>query len=159
MSAAAHLRLVQTAVDENGEVIPGCPSCAEARSEAEVWEQRVLELERKVKRLTEDRDQKMRNDKHFPAALGLFEEWKQECNHPNARFDGARTRLALAAVKLYDGDRDKLSWVIQHGRHLAYVDERGVRHDSFGLLFRDAEHIERYANGWAIAQRRRVVAS
>jgi hypothetical protein len=154
MSAAPHLRLVQTAVDENGEVVPGCPHCASARSEAEVWEERVLELERKVKRLTEDRDAKVRNDKHFPAALGLFEEWQQECGHPNARFDFARIRLSLSAVKLYGKDREKLSWVIQHGKHLAYIDERGVRHDSFGLLFRDAEHIERYANGFARALKR-----
>jgi hypothetical protein len=39
-------------------------------------------------------------------------------------------------------------WVIQYGKHLAYVDERGVKHDSWGLLFRDADHIEKYANAW-----------
>lgn len=153
MSAAPHLRLVQTAIDENGEVVPGCPHCNDARAEAEVWEQRVLQLERQVKRLQEDRDEKQRQDRDFPAALELIDEWKRECGHPKARVDPARIRLAMAAVKLYREDRDKLSWVIQHGKFLAYVDEKGTRHDSFGLLFRDAEHIERYANGWARAQR------
>lgn len=153
MSAAPHLRLVQTAIDENGEVVPGCPHCNDARNEAEVWEGRVLQLERQVKRLQEDRDDKMRRDRDFPGALDLIEEWKRECGHPKARVDPARIRLAMAAVKLYRDDRDKLSWVIQHGKHLAYVDEKGTVHDSFGLLFRDAEHIERYANGWHRAQR------
>lgn len=150
--SAPHLRLVDHLVDENGE-IQDCPHCQEARSECEIWEQRVLTLERQVKRLTEDRDEKMRNDRNFGDALSLFQEWQRECGHPNAKFDSARIRLALAAVKLYGKERDKLSWVIQHGKHLAYVDERGVRHDSFGLLMRDAEHIERYANGWFRANR------
>jgi hypothetical protein len=38
--------------------------------------------------------------------------------------------------------------VVQYGKHLAYVDPKGTRHDSFGLLFRDAEHIEKYANAY-----------
>lgn len=149
MSAAPHLRLVQTAVDDNGEIIPGCPHCNTAREEAETWEQRVLQLERTLKREREDREAKLRSDKLYADAEALFNEWRVECNHPNADFDPARIRLALSAVKRYRKHRDKLSWVIQRAKHFAYVDERGIKHDSFGLLFRDAEHIERYANEWA----------
>lgn len=158
MSVAPHLRLVQTAIDENGEVVPGCPHCNDARNEAEVWEGRVLQLERQVKRLQEDRDDKMRRDRDFPGALDLIEEWKRECGHPKARVDPARIRLAMAAVKLYRDDRDKLSWVIQHGKSLAHVDSKtGQRFDQFGLLFRDAEHIEKYANNYARARQRGLV--
>lgn len=149
MSAAPHLHLVETLIDENGEVVTGCPNCASSASEAEVWERRVLQLERQLKTALEDKEEKARNDKDFAAASSLFEEWQRECGHPNASFDTNRIRLALAAVKRYRKHRDKLTWVILRAKHFAYVDERGIRHDSFGLLFRDAEHIERYANEWA----------
>lgn len=156
MSAASHLRLVDSETGELHEHAD-CPGCADARAEAEIWEKRVLQLERQVKRLTEDRDEKNRNDRDYPAAADLFDEWKRECGHPNAQFDTNRIRLALSAVKRYRKDRDKLSWVIQHGKHFAHVNEHGVKHDRFGLLFQDSEHIEKYANGWA-RRRREVVA-
>jgi hypothetical protein len=123
------------------------------------WERRVLELERKLRTALEDKDAKLRNDKDYVAAAALFDEWKRETNHPRARFDAARARIAIAAVRLYKDNREALSMVIQHGKHLAYVDERGHRHDSFGLLFRDAEHIERYANNFARWHRRNEVVS
>jgi len=159
VTAARHLRVVETVVDQDTGELAACPNCAAALSEAETWERRVLELEQKVRRLTEDRDAKLRQDKHYTAALDLIEEWKRECGHPKARVDHARVRLALSAVKLYKDNRDALSMVIQRGKHLAYVDERGNRHDSFGLLFRDAEHIERYANEYARWRRRNGVAT
>lgn len=148
MSARPNLRVVRD-LDPNGE-ITNCPHCTAAYAEAEQWREDVLTLKRQLKSALEDKDAKMRNDKHFGPAVDLFEMWKRECRHPKARFDNARIRLAIAAVKLYSpDDLDKLEWVIQYGANLAYVDERGTKHDSFGLLFRDAEHIERYANAWA----------
>lgn len=155
MSAARHLRIVDT---ETGEVHEegDCANCAEQRAETEVWEKRVLTLERQVKRLLEDKDEKNRQDKLYPAAADLFDEWRTECAHPNARFDPARVRLALSAIKAYgEEDREKLSWVIQCGKLIPYVDPvTGETHDSFGLLFRDAEHIEKYARKYAFWRRR-----
>jgi uncharacterized protein with PIN domain len=148
MSAAPHLKLVEHLIDENGE-IQGCPHCQESREECEIWERRVITLERQVKRLQEDRDAKLRSDKFYPLAAALFEEWQRECSHPDAEFDTNRISLALRAVKRYGKKREALSMVIQYGKHLAFVDEKGHRHDSFGLLFRDAEHIESYANKFA----------
>lgn len=144
---ARHLRAVNV---ETGELVDStdCPHCADARAEAEIWEQRVLTLERQVKRLTEDKDAKTLRDRDYPAAVGLFEEWQRECAHPKSKLDIARTRLALTAVKLYKGEREKLSLVIQQGKHLAWVDETGHKHDSFGLLFRDAEQIEKRATAY-----------
>lgn len=154
MSARPALTLVQNLVKTDTGELVGCPHCNEAREEAETWERRVLQLEAALKRATEDKDAKLRNDKDYPAAIDLFDEWKRECGHPRARIDLARINLALRAVKLYKDNREALSMVIQRGKHLAYVDERGTRHDSFGLLFRDAEHIERYANEYARWRRR-----
>lgn len=154
---APHLRLVETLVDENGELVNQCPNCAAAASEAETWERRVLQLERALQREREDKDARLRNDKDYVAAAELFEEWKRETGHANAKFDTNRAGLAVRAIRGYRKHREQLSWVIQYGKRFAYVDEKGVRHDSFGLLFRDAEHIERYANGYA--RRRREGAS
>ena len=155
MSAAPHLRLVQTLIDTDTGEVQGCEHCAEARAEAEVWEKRVIHLEKALARANEDKDAKLRNDQDYPAAADLFDEWKRETNHPRARFDQNRARLAIRAIRGYREDRDKLSWVIQYGKHFAYVDDRGVKHDRFGLLFQDAEHIEKYAN--AYARRRRTL--
>lgn len=156
MSAIPHLRLVDIETGEVQDSPSSCPHCAEAQAEAEVWEREVLKLKRDLKRLTEDRDAKLRNDKDYPDAEDLFDEWRRECGHSNARFDFNRIRLAITAIRRYRKDRDKLSWVIQYGKHLAYVDGRGVKHDRFGLLFQDAEHVEKYANAWARARRRGV---
>jgi hypothetical protein len=145
--SAPHLRLVDRIVNEHGEIVD-CPHCAAARAEAEEWEQEVLKLKRRVRSLTEDKDAKARNDKDYPIALRLFDYWRSQTGHERARLDPARLRIALSAVKLYREDLEKLAWVVQYGRELAYVDAKGNRHDSFGLLFRDAEHIERYARAW-----------
>src|SRR3954464_3069980 len=117
MSASAHLRLVQTAIDEHREIVPRCPGCNEARAEAEIWEQRVLTLERQLKQALEDKDARLARDKHFPAAIALIQEWKAECGHPNSSETcPKRIRLALSVVKRYSKDRDKLSMVIQQGK-------------------------------------------
>ncbi len=145
-SERVHLRVVRD-LNENGEVT-NCPHCAAAYAEAEVWREDVVKLKRQVKALQEDRDEKMRQDASFPAALDLWDLWKSACKHPRAKLDSNRTRLLLTAAKLYKDERDKLRWVVFYGRDLAFVDDRGHKHDSIGLLFRDAEHIERYAVSW-----------
>ena len=150
-------------VDEHtGELrAPGCPECHELATKLASREGDIDSLARELATvmrqrdaLKKDKEEKMRSDKLFPDAYALFDEWRVECNHPNAEFDPARIRLALSAVRRYKKHREQLSWVIQYGKHLAYVDEKGERHDGFGLLFRDSDHIERYANNYARWQRR-----
>jgi hypothetical protein len=156
MSAVPHLRLINT---ETGEVedAPSCPHCAEAREEAEVWEREVLKLKRQLERERLDRDAKMRADKHYPAAIALIQEWKTECGHPNASEDDPkRVRLALSVVKRYKDQREKLSLVIQHGKHLAYVDpDTGFKYDEFGRLFGSSDEIEARASKFWLWSRRR----
>lgn len=153
MSAAPHLRLINTETGEAHEA--RCPHCAESEAETEIWEQRVLKLERQVKSLTEDRDAKLFRDRDYPAAETLFDEWRTECGHPNAKFDTARIAIALKTVKRYKNEREKLSLVVQHGKHLAYVDPKtGHKKDSFGLLFRDAEQIENRATSYYLWHKR-----
>jgi hypothetical protein len=149
---------VQTAVDENGEIVDQCPHCAAAATEAEIWEKRVLALERKVKDLTVDRDQKMRNDRYYPIAVGLVQEWKEQCGHPNAsETDPKRMRLALSVVKRYKGDtgRAKLSLVIQQAKHLGFVNDDGFKFDEFGRIFGSSDEIEKRASQWWLHCKRR----
>src|SRR3954467_9867409 len=101
-SAAPHLRLIDSETGQIHDAPSTCPHCAEAKAETEIWEKRVLQLERQVKRLTEDKDAKLRADKLYPVALDLIDEWKRECGHPNASAsDPKRVQLALSVVKRY----------------------------------------------------------
>lgn len=157
MSAIPHLRLVDAETGEIHDSPTACPHCAEAHAEAEIWEREVLKLKRQIKRMEEDRDAKMRADKDYPAALELIEEWARECNHPNAALqDPKRVRLALSVVKRYRQHRDKLSLVIQQGKHLAFVDpDTGFRYDEFGRLFGSADEIEKRATQFYLWSKRR----
>jgi hypothetical protein len=159
MSAAPHLRLIDSETGEIHDAPSPCPHCAEAREEAEIWEREVLKLKRDIKRLTDDKDARLRADKHYPVALDLIDEWKRECGHPNASAeDPKRVQLALSVVKRYKDQREKLSLVIQHGKHLAFVDpDTGFRFDEFGRLFGSSDEIEaRASKFWLWDQRRKA---
>jgi hypothetical protein len=144
-------RALRLVADANGE-LPATedPVLTCLRNDYDALVKELATVIRQRDALKADKEAKMRGDKQFPEAHDLFDEWRQECNHPNAEFDPPRMRLALSAVRRYKRHREKLSWVIQCGKHLAYVDPvTGEKHDSFGLLFRDSEHIEKYANKYA----------
>jgi hypothetical protein len=159
MSAVPHLRLIDSETGELHDAPSSCPHCAEAASEAEIWERRVLTLERQVKRLTEDRDAKLRADKDFPAALDLLEEWARECGHPNAKLnDPKRIQLALSVVKRYRTEREKLSLVIQQAKHLAYrAPDTGLVYDQFGRIFGSSDEIEKRATHFYLARKRGLI--
>jgi hypothetical protein len=151
------LHLVQTVVDDNGE-LAGCPQCRSALEEAELWEKRVIALEKQLKTAIEDKDAKLARDKHYPAAIGLIQEWKEQCGHPNAsEEDPRRIRLALSVVKRYKGDegRAKLSLVIQQAKNLGYVNDDGFKFDEFGRIFGSSDEIEKRASQWWLHCKRR----
>jgi hypothetical protein len=157
VSAIPHLKLVDAETGEIHDAPTSCPHCAEAREEAEIWEREVLKLKRQLDREREDRDAKLRNDKHYPAAIALIQEWKTECGHPNASEDDPRrVQLALRVIKRYKDQREKLSLVIQHGKHLAFVDpDTGFKYDEFGRLFGSSDEIEARASKFWLWQRKR----
>jgi hypothetical protein len=159
MSAVPHLRVVDTETGELHDTPSSCPHCAEAVAEAEIWERRVLTLERQVKRLTEDRDAKLRADKDYPAALDLLEEWARECGHPNAKLnDPKRVQLALSVVKRYRKEREKLSLVIQQAKYLAYrAPDTGLVYDQFGRIFGSSDEIEKRATHFYLARKRGLI--
>jgi hypothetical protein len=147
VSAVPHLRLIDSETGQIHDAPSTCPHCAEAKAETEIWEKRVLQLERQVKRLTEDKDAKLRNDKHYPIALDLIDEWKRECGHPNASAsDPRRVQLALSVVKRYKDQREKLS----------FDPNTGFRYDEFGRLFGSSDEIEKRATQYWLWNQRRA---
>jgi hypothetical protein len=160
------LKLVAPDIDhDSGELIQdaACAECVNLRGLLLNLEQDNRRLEKdlrawraKYERLTEDRDAKLRNDKHYPAALDLIDEWKRECGHPNASAsDPKRVQLALSVVKRYKDEREKLSLVIQQAKHLAYRDPNtGYRFDSFGKIFGSSDEIEKRATIYYLWRRR-----
>jgi len=153
--------------NEDGELVhDACAECARLRGVVFNQEQDMRRLEKdlrlereKLERALDQKDElsRLQRDRFYPAAEALFEEWKRETNHPRAEFDPARIRLALKVLKRYEKHRDKLSLVIQHGKHLAWVNPKtGHKKDSFGLLFRDAEQIENRATEYYTWQKRQA---
>ena len=147
MSARPNLHIVRD-VDTNGE-LTNCPHCADAYAEAEQWKQDLLSVKRQLKAALEDKEAKMLADPGYQEAIRLIQEWKRECGHPTASEDDPkRVRLALTVLKRYRDKRDALSYVIQHGKHLAFVNDEGHRFDEFGRLFGSSDEIEKRANQW-----------
>jgi hypothetical protein len=164
--SAPHLRPVPDVDPDSGEVLEhaACVECVDLRGRLLNLEQDNRRLEKdlrtwrgKYEKAVEDRDAKLRNDKHYPAAIGLIQEWKTECGHPNASEDDPkRVQLALRVVKRYKDQREKLSLVIQHGKHLAFVDpDTGFKYDEFGRLFGSSDEIEARASKFWLWQRKR----
>lgn len=143
--------------DENAETARLRGLLFNAEQDNRRLEKDLRDWREKYERAIEEKDTlaKLQRDKFYPLADGLFAEWKTECGHLNAKFDEKRVALALRTVKRYKGERDKLSLVIQHGKHLAWVNPKtGHKKDSFGLLFRDAEQIENRATEFYLWQKK-----
>ena len=80
-----------------------------------------------------------------PPAQRVFEHWRTVLEHPRASLDSKRRRIIEAALKLKP--EDECLRVIDGCRASAYhmgENEKRIRYDSIGLLFRDADHMERF---------------
>jgi hypothetical protein len=98
MSTAPHLRLINTETGELHTDTTDCPQCADARAEAETWEQEVLKLKREVKRVLADKARERREYMNRAVIIDVFDEWRQATGHEgskltNDRFDGIRRML------------------------------------------------------------------
>lgn len=145
MSAIPHLRLIDS---ETGEIREHstCPTCEAAREEAETWERKLLAADREIQRLKADKDAERLKDPKRHEIEALFDYWTDRCRHPNAKLDGARHDLIKRALKSYTVEQVRMA--IDGASVDAYVDAKGKRHDGLGLILRDAEHTEDFANRW-----------
>ena len=83
----------------------------------------------------------------------VFAHWRTVLEHPKATLDPKRRRILVAALRLKP-EADCLR-VIDGCRASAYhmgENEKRTRYDSIGLLFRDADHMERFV-GYAEKKR------
>jgi hypothetical protein len=86
-------------------------------------------------------------------ARALFEFWQAQCHHPRSVFDVQRQRLAVQ--RLAEHGADRLRDAIRGASIGAYVDDRGVRHDGFELILRDAGHVDKFVKRWEAHDRAR----
>jgi hypothetical protein len=86
-------------------------------------------------------------------ARALFEFWQAQCHHPRSVFDAQRQRLAVQ--RLAEHGADRLRDAIRGASIGAYVDDRGVRHDGFELILRDAGHVDKFVKRWEAHDRAR----
>jgi hypothetical protein len=111
MSAAPHLRLINTETGELHAETTDCPGCADARAEAETWEQDVLKLKRQIKRMLADKEIERKEYAARVVVLDVFDEWREKTGHKNSkltadRFDGIRRMLETEYT------REQFSWMI-----------------------------------------------
>ncbi|MCX7119893.1 MAG: hypothetical protein NTZ86_08565 [Legionellales bacterium] len=77
----------------------------------------------------------------------LFNYWQITMNHPRAKFDANRKRKVAQALKLYSFE--DLKKAIDGCSLTPYnmgKNEGGHVYDDISLIFRDADHIERFMN-------------
>jgi hypothetical protein len=135
-------------VDEHGEVLPGCPNCAElddqlagAEKEIRAWRARYAELKR-------DRDHDAREHNLWGKAVALFTEWRIATNHMRSGWTGERFWLCQPYLQ-----RDGFvtcRWAVWG---IAYECNTKVfptgyveRYDSWELCFKNRGTFERYVN-------------
>lgn len=87
-----------------------------------------------------------------PSSLAIVQEvfahWQQVMNHPTAKLDKKRNGKILQALKLGYGV-DELKQAIEGCAKTPYnmgKNDNGQMFDDVSLIFRDAEHIERFIN-------------
>lgn len=85
---------------------------------------------------------------HHNAITQLFEYWQRTMNHPCAKLDKKRKRAIDLALKL-NYTVSELKKAIDGCKNTPYnmgKNDSGQVYDDISLIFRDAEHIERFIN-------------
>jgi hypothetical protein len=108
---------------------------------------------RKVKSLQKQMAAQHLSSPLLADARALFEFWQAQCHHPRSVFDAQRQRLAVQ--RLAEHGADRLRDAIRGASIGAYVDDRGVRHDGFELILRDAGHVDKFVKRWEAHDRAR----
>ena len=141
---ARHLRVI----DSQGEVQDDCPQCqalrdqlAGAETEIRGWRQRYQNLKR-------DKDADAQKDALWPTAVELFALWRRDTGHKRSLWTLDRFEKVRPLLEKYGRSACELAI-----RGIAYEPNTKMRKngtmerfDDWGLVFRDAGTLERYAN-------------
>ena len=95
------LRAVSTTavVDDNGEIAPACPACAELATELRKAQAESRSWHRRYENLRRDREREAAEHALWPTALALFKEWRILCHHERCGWDAQRFELVLPMLK------------------------------------------------------------
>lgn len=159
--AERHLRVVDMAsgqVVEDAFAADLCPECRRKddliEDLARQLEDAELDLRKKragLRLLNAQLTEKLEGHARRPEVERIHAKWQRLCRHPKSPLDNAR---ALAITHILDAEVDGEKAFSERDAYLAiigaaydaFVDEKGKRHDSIGLIFRNAEKFEDFAN-------------
>ena len=88
------------------------------------------------------------NNHFFTDVQDIFEYWQRVMNHPKAKLDKKRKRIIKAALDLKYSTVDlklAIDGCFNSPYHMGKNDNKQI-YDDINLIFRDAEHIERFIN-------------
>jgi hypothetical protein len=139
----APLRLVNP---DTGEIHDhGCPHCAQHEADVRNLEGEVTKLLRRIRVLEADKERERRLYAHRELIRHLFEFWRDCTGHPKSKLDGDRFDAIKARVE--DGYSEEQCRLAILGAAVdPYVDPKKKRHDGIGLVFRNGEKLEDFAN-------------
>lgn len=126
-------------------------------SDCDVLHEELTRALRQIKAFKQDREKERLGDPERDVIIGVFDYWREKCQHPNSRFDGKRFDLIKSRLKQFSPD--ELMMAIDGAAVDAYVDPKGKRHDRLGLILESAERVEDFCNRFARWQRRNGVQS
>lgn len=95
---------------------------------------------------THELEDSLLNNEHEDSAFQVFTYWQAKMNHPKAKFDKKRRSQIQAALKL-GFELEQLKQAIDGCARTPFnmgQNKDAQRYDSIELIFRDAEHIERF---------------
>ena len=123
----------------------GCPHCEGHEADVRNLEQEVTKLLRRIKVLEADKERERRLYAHRQLVSGLFDFWKDCTGHAKSRLDGDRFDAIKARIE--DGYTDEQCRLAIIGAAVdPFVDPKKKRHDGVGLVFRNGEKLEDFAN-------------
>ena len=105
------------------------------------WRARYADLKR-------DKTAEARAHKLWPEVVELFQHWQRVCHHPKSAFTADRFWLAMPFVERHGVELVRRA--IDGAAFDPYVTRRKngttKRHDDWGLIFRDQDKFENFAN-------------
>lgn len=136
--------------------VVGCPNCERHRRVIDNLEVDVGNLQdeikkklRHIKRLEDDKAEKLSSDRLFPLAKELFDFWVVQIGKDPAQTELGPARLGLLIARLKGRKRlgsenpaRDVARAILGAKHDAYVNPKGKRHDDLTFICRNEATLE-----------------
>jgi hypothetical protein len=134
-------------IDRDGQVQEAdcCPNCEVHRHDLENAEADLRKARRRIKALEADKEKERQLYAHRMLVEGIFDFWRDCTGHAKSRLDGDRFDVIRARIE--DGYTEEDCRLAILGAAVdPFVDPKRKRHDGIGLVFRNGEKLEDFAN-------------